>query len=222
MSTLKVNNQFSTQSFQALPSQRAATTRTEHELQDQATVYAKGHTLSSYRVQIRGESTLGLSLRDLGVFFSFSNFYLNNASSVGQTRCHRSNHLFICVFSTQQPMFESMEPKGGTRQVYISPPPSDVLYLIRKKTGGVKGQRPTKWDRDICWESILYLSICHWRNWKIWTFPVLSWQWTYLKCAKSYLSSLVYVNTFNHWINVIFIFAAILLCAFNAAQNRSF
>ena len=129
--------------FQALPSQRAATTRTEHELQDQATVYAKGHTLSSYRVQIRGESTLGLSLRDLGVFFSFSNFYLNNASSVGQTRCHRSNHLFICVFSTQQPMFESMEPKGGTRQVYISPPPSDVLYLIRK-TGGVKGQRPTK------------------------------------------------------------------------------
>ena len=221
MSTLKVNNQFSTQSFQALPSQRAATTRTEHELQDQATVYAKGHTLSSYRVQIRGESTLGLSLRDLGVFFSFSNFYLNNASSVGQMRCHRSNHLFICVFSTQQPMFESMEPKGGTRQVYISPPPSDVLYLIRK-TGGVKGQRPTKWDRDICWESILYLSICHWRNWKIWTFPVLSWQWTYLKCAKSYLSSLVYVNTFNHWINVIFIFAAILLCAFNAAQNRSF
>jgi len=129
--------------IQALPSQRAATTRTEHELQDQATVYAKGHTLSSYRVQIRGESTLGLSLRDLGVFFSFSNFYLNNASSVGQTRCHRSNHLFICVFSTQQPMFESMEPKGGTRQVYISPPPSDVLYLIRK-TGGVKGQRPTK------------------------------------------------------------------------------
>ena len=38
-------------------------------------------------------------------------------------------------------MFESMEPKGGTRQVYISPPPSDVLYLIRK-TGGVKAEPP--------------------------------------------------------------------------------
>jgi hypothetical protein len=53
----------------------------------------------------------GLSLRDLSVFFSFWNFYLNNASSVGQTRCHRSNHLCLSVSSsTQQPMFESMEP----------------------------------------------------------------------------------------------------------------
>ena len=53
----------------------------------------------------------GLSLRDLSVFFLFWNFYLNNASSVGQKRCHRSNHLCLSVsFSTQQPMFESMEP----------------------------------------------------------------------------------------------------------------
>ena len=52
--------------------------------------------------------------------FLFWNFYLNNASSVGQTRCHCSDHLFIRgVFSTQ-PMFQSMEPTGAC-QVYILP-----------------------------------------------------------------------------------------------------
>ena len=52
--------------------------------------------------------------------FLFWNFYLNNASSVGQTRCNCSDHLFIRgVFSTQ-PMFQSMEPTGAC-QVYILP-----------------------------------------------------------------------------------------------------
>ena len=78
----------------------------------------------------------GLSLRDLSVFFSFWNFYLNNASSVGQMRCHRSNRLClsdVSISKTQQPMFESMEP---AKYIFHHQPPSDVLYLIRKSGGG--------------------------------------------------------------------------------------
>ena len=87
---------------------------------------------SSFRVQICGESTLGLNLRDLSVSFSFFwNFYLNNASSVGQTRCNCSDHLFIRgVFSTQ-PMFQSMEPTGAC-QVYILPR-HQATFIFDKK-----------------------------------------------------------------------------------------
>ena len=76
---------------------------------------------SSFRVQICGESTLGLNLRDLSVFFSFFEFlYEQCINAVGQTRFNCSDHLFIRgVFSTQ-PMFQSMEPTGAC-QVYILP-----------------------------------------------------------------------------------------------------
>ena len=134
----------------------------------------------------------GLSLRDLSVFFSFWNFYLNNASSVGQTRCHRSNHLCLSVSSsTQQPMFESMEP---AKYIFHHTTPSDVLYLIRKSGG----EKPA-YNKMKLWHLlgiIMYLSICHWRNWKLRIFSCIKLTtWTYLKCAKSYLSSLVNVNT---------------------------
>ena len=157
-------------------------------------------------------------------FFFFWNFYLNNADHQ-LAKCAVIIVVIISVYpcllrhNNNNQCLKSMEP---ARQVYISPPPSDVLYLIRK-SGGEKASQlhTTKWNRDICWETILYLSICHWRNWKIWIFSCIELTtWTYLKCAKSYLSSLVNVNTFNHWINVIFIFAANLLCAFYAALFR--
>merc|ERR1712156_650407 len=102
---------------------------------------------SSFRVQICGESTLGLNLRDLSVFFLFWNFYLNNASSVGQTRCNCSDHLFIRgVFSTQ-PIFQSMEPTGAC-QVYILPR-YQATSIFDKKIWRKKNQ-----DCEIFWEAI--------------------------------------------------------------------
>ena len=148
----------SSPTFQVLPSQRAATTKTKELPEKESTVYsAKSiHCLykgtvkhgvfvllhyvcgglytcalyifrspllgrSNFRVQICGESTLGLNLRDLSVFFSFFEFlYEQCINAVGQTRFNCSDHLFIRgVFSTQ-PMFQSMEPTGAC-QVYILP-----------------------------------------------------------------------------------------------------
>ena len=146
------------------------------------------------------------------------------SSSVGQMRCHhRSNHLCLSVSSStqqQQPMFEI----NGARppSIYFTNTTTKRCSIFDKKIWRGKSQpTTTKWNCDICWEPILYLSICHWRNWKIWIFSCNKLTtWTYLKCAKSYLSSLVNVNTFNHWINVIFIFAANLFCAFYVALFR--
>ena len=121
------------------------------------------------------------------------------SSSVGQMRCHhRSNHLCLSVSSTtqqQQPMFEI----NGARppSIYFTNTTTKRCSIFDKKNWRGKSQpTTTKWNCDICWEPILYLSICHWRNWKIWIFSCNKLTtWTYLKCAKSYLSSLVNVNT---------------------------
>ena len=76
------------------------------------------------------------------------------------------------------------------------------LYLIRKSGG--KNQ-----DCDIFWEAI-YCIINRLpldETGKHEPFPVLIWRRTCLECAKI-IYPLVYVTTFNHWINVIFITAA--------------
>jgi len=84
-------------------------------------------------------------LRDLSVFI-FWNFYLNNADHHQLAKCAVIIVVIISVYpcllrhnNNNNQCLKSMEP---ARQVYISPtpPPSDVLYLIRK-TGGEKASQ---------------------------------------------------------------------------------
>merc|ERR1719474_2605687 len=83
-------------------------------------------------------------------FLFFWNFYLNNASSVGQMRCNCSDHLFIRgVFSTQ-PIFQSMEPTGAC-QVYILPR-HQATSIFDKKIWRNKTRT------DIFWEAIYIVS----------------------------------------------------------------
>ena len=115
--------------------------------------------------------------------FLFWNFYLNNASSVGQTRCNCSDHLFIRgVFSTQ-PMFQSMEPTGAC-QVYILLRHQATSIFDKK----IWRKKPGLWH--FLGSYILYhQSFATWRNWKTWAFSWINLTTNMLRVCKNYLSS---------------------------------
>ena len=122
MSTLIVNNQFSTQSPRFRPSQ--AREQPPPGLNMSCRIKPQFMPRDIHCQVIEYKYVVNLHwgwIWEISAFsFLFWNFYLNNASSVGQTRCNCSDHLFIRgVFSTQ-PMFQSMEPTGAC-QVYILP-----------------------------------------------------------------------------------------------------
>ena len=114
-------------------------------------VYLSVYAVSVYTEEIKLSSTNTwwiytgvLSLRDLSVFI-FWNFYLNNADHHQLAKCAVIIVVIISVYlcllrhNNNNQCLKSMEP---ARQVYISPtpPPSDVLYLIRK-SGGEKASQ---------------------------------------------------------------------------------
>ena len=78
--------------------------------------------------------------------FLFWNFYLNNASSVGQTRCNCSDHLFIRGVFQHNQCFNQWSPLAPAKYIFYRAT-KRRLYLIRKSGG--KNQ-----DYDIFWEAI--------------------------------------------------------------------
>ena len=164
---------------------------------------------SSFRVQICGESTLGLNLRDLSVFFSFG---ISIWTMHHQLAKCAVIVVIICLseecFQHNQ-YFNQWSPLAPAKYIFYRAT-KRRLYLIRKSGG--KNQ-----DCDIFWEAI-YCIINRLpldETGKHEPFPVLIWRRTCLECAKI-IYPLVYVTTFNHWINVIFITAAaeVFLCKF--------
>ena len=157
---------FSSPTFQVLPSQRAATTKTKELPEKESTVYSaklihclyKGTVLhcvsvllhhrcgglytcalyifrfwslspslrrSSFRVQICGESTLGLNLRDLSVFFSFLEFLWTMHHQLAK----RAVIVVIICLSEEcfqhNQCFNQWSPLAPAKYIFTAPP-SDV------------------------------------------------------------------------------------------------
>ena len=139
---------------------------------------------SSFRVQIRGESTLGLNLRDLSVFFSF--FGISIWTMHHQLAKRAVIIVIICLseecFQHNQ-CFNQWSPLAPAKYIFYRAT-KRRLYLIRKSGG----KKPGLWH--FLGSYILYhQSFATWRNWKTWAFSCINLTTNMFRVCKNYLSS---------------------------------
>ena len=211
--------------FQVLPSQRAAIIRTEARAAARSnhSICQQAHTLSLYTSLLYRETVYTCAAVYLSVYavayteeiklsstnmwwiytgvwvWEISAFSFLFGISIWTMHHQLAKRAVIVVIISVYPCLlrrnnQCLNQWSPPSIYFTTTTPSDVLYLIRKSGG----EKPA-YNKMKLWHLlgiILYLSICHWRNWKLRIFSCIKLTtWTYLKCAKSYLSSLVNVNT---------------------------
>ena len=139
---------------------------------------------SSFRVQICGESTLGLNWEISAFSFLFSNFYMNNASMQSAKRALIV--VIICLFEEcfqHNQCFNQWSPLAPAKYIFYRAT-KRRLYLIRKSGG----KKPGLWH--FLGSYILYhQSFATWRNWKTWAFSCINLTTNMFRVCKNYLSS---------------------------------